>query len=78
MVAKGTAGVGGKDCEFGISRCKLSYIGWINNYMLLCSTRNYIQYTIIRHNRKKYLCITESLCYTAEINIILNKSTVFQ
>lgn len=27
--------------EFGISRCKLSYIGWINNKVLLDSTGNY-------------------------------------
>ena len=32
----------GKDWEFGISRCKLLYIGWINNKVLLYSTGNYI------------------------------------
>ena len=26
---------GGKDWEFGISRCKLVYTGWINNKVLL-------------------------------------------
>ena len=45
---------GGMDWEFGISRCKLVYIGWINNKVLLYSTGNYIQYPVINHNRKEY------------------------
>ena len=61
----------GKDWEFGISRCKLLYIGWINNKVLLYSTGNYIQYLVINHNGKEYTCITESLCYTTEINTTL-------
>ena len=44
----------GKDWEFGISRSKLLYIGWINNKVLLYSTRNYIQYPVINHNGKEY------------------------
>ena len=64
-VAKGE-GVGrSKDWEFGISRCKLSCIGWINNKILLYSTGNYIQYTVINimeKNMKKNV----SLCSTAE------------
>ena len=43
-----------KDWEFGISRCKLLYIGWIDNKVLLCSTGNYIQYPVINHNGKEY------------------------
>ena len=31
VVAKGQGGGGGMDWEFGISRCKLLYIEWINN-----------------------------------------------
>ena len=31
MVAKGERFRGGLDWEFGISRCKLIYIEWINN-----------------------------------------------
>ena len=38
--------------EFGISRCKLLYIGWINNKVLLYGTGNHIQYPIINHNGK--------------------------
>ena len=45
---------GGKDWEFGISRCKLLYIGWINSNVLLYSTENYIQYPVINHNGKEY------------------------
>ena len=41
--------------EFGISRCRLLYIGWINNKVLLYSTGNYIQYRVITHNGKEYL-----------------------
>ena len=68
---------GGMDWEFGISRCKLLYIGWINNKVLLYSTGNYIQYPVISHNGEEYdkeciyICITESLCCTAEINTTL-------
>ena len=43
---------GRKDWEFGISRCKLVYIGWMNNKGLLCSTGNYSQYPVINHNGK--------------------------
>ena len=39
------------------------------------STENYVQCPMISHNGNEYfkkecICITESLCYTAEINII--------
>ena len=64
-----------KDWEFGISRYKLLYIGWINHKVLLYSTGNCIQHPVIKHNRKEYekiyLRITESLCCTAEINATL-------
>ena len=81
MVAKGEGGEGGKDREFGINRCKLLYIGWINNKVLLYSTGNYIQYPLLNHNGKEYekeyiyiyiyvyihIYKTESLCCTAAI-----------
>ena len=64
--------------EFGISRCKLVYIEWINNRVLLYSTENYIQCPVINHNGKeyekeyiRYICITELLCCTVEINTTL-------
>ena len=52
--------------EFGVSRCKLLYIEWINTKVLLCSTGNYIQSPVINYNGKEYfkknvyMCITES------------------
>ena len=48
-----------------------------NNKVLLYRSRNNIQYPMINHNGKEYLkeniniCITESLCRTAEINTTL-------
>ena len=59
MVVKGK-GTGGKHWEFGISRCKLLYIGWINNKVLLYSTVSYIQYPVMDHDggayEKEYVC----------------------
>ena len=46
-------GGGGLNWESGISRCKLVYIEWINNKVLLYSTGNYIQYPVINHNGKE-------------------------
>ena len=46
---------GGIDWEFGVSKCKLLRIEWINNKALLYSTGNYIQYLEINHNGKEYL-----------------------
>ena len=72
---------GGMEWESGVSRCKLLYLEWINNKVLLYSTGNYIQYPVINHNGKEYknecmyiyiyTYITESLGYTAEINTTL-------
>ena len=41
MVAKGSRGGGGMDWEFEVSKCKLLYIEWINNKVLLYSIGNY-------------------------------------
>ena len=76
MVAKGEMGSGGMEWEVGVSRYKLSSIEWINSKVILHSTGNYIQYPVINHNGKEeaekvYICITESLCCTAEINTTL-------
>ena len=56
--------------KFGVSRCKPVYVRWINK-VLLYSTGNYIQYSVINHNGKElflkkniYICINESLCCT--------------
>ena len=77
MVAKGEGVGGGMEWEVGVSRRKLLYIECINNKVLLYSTENYIQYPMINHNGREYfkknvyICITESLCCTAEINTTL-------
>ena len=75
MVAKGEGVGGGMEWEVGVSTCKLLYVEWINNKVLLYSSGSYIQYPLINHNRKEYkkvyICITESLCCKAEINTIL-------
>ena len=57
MVAKGEEHVGGMDGEFGISRGKLLYKGWIHNKVLLYNTGNYIQYPVINHNGKGYIYV---------------------
>ena len=60
MVAEGEAGGGRTGWEFGVSRCKLLCIEWIDNKVLLYSTGNYIQYPGIKNNGKEYrkrMCI---------------------
>ena len=64
------------DWESGVSRCRPVYIGRINNKVLPYSTGNYIQHPVKNHNGKECeknidICITESLCCTAEINTTL-------
>ena len=41
-------------CEFGVSKCKLLHIGWINSKALLYGTENYIQYPVITHHGKEH------------------------
>ena len=53
VVAKGEGGGGGMEWEFGVSRCKLLYIEWINNKVLMYSTGNHIQYPGINCNGKE-------------------------
>ena len=53
VVAKVERGERGMEWEFGINRCKLLYIEWINK-VLLYSTGNYIQYPMIKHNGQEY------------------------
>ena len=52
-VAKRRGG-GGMDWEFGISIDKLVYIGWMNNKVLLSSTGNSLQHSVLTHNAKEY------------------------
>ena len=61
MVAKGKRGWGGLDWEFGVSRCQLLHIEWINSKALLRSTGNYVQYPGVSSNgtedEKEYICM---------------------
>ena len=44
----------GMDSEFGVGRCKLLHLEWINNKVLMYSTGNYTQYPVVNHNGKEY------------------------
>ena len=61
------------DWGFGTGICTLLYIDWINNGDLLYSTGKSTGYSVIIYTTKNlkkkdmYICITESLCCTAEI-----------
>ena len=44
----------GVDREFGVSRCKLLYLEWISNEVLLYSMGNYIQSLRIEHDGRQY------------------------
>ena len=76
---RGCRGWGGRirSLELADANYSILYMGWINNKVLLYSTGNYIQYPVINHNGKEYekkyiyVCITESLCCTAEMNTTL-------
>ena len=54
MVANAEGGGEGMGWEFGVNRCKLLRIGWINGQVLLYSTGNSVQYPVINHNGKEY------------------------
>ena len=51
---KGGRGGGRMDWKFGISGYKLLYGEWINSKVLLYSTGNYVQYSVIKHNGKEH------------------------
>ena len=69
---------GGIDWEFGISRCKLLYIEWLNKSNCIAQVTT-IQYPVINDNGKEYenecvytyMYIFESLCSITEIDTIL-------
>ena len=55
IVVKREAGWGRYGVGVWVSRCKLLYVEWINNKVLLYSTGNYIQYSMTNHNAEEYL-----------------------
>ena len=72
MAAKGGWVGGVIELEVGVSRCKLLYMEWTNNKVLLCITGNYTQYPVINYHggkkntKKEYIKLSH--CYKAEIN----------
>ena len=79
MVAKGERGGGRMDWESGVSRCKLLHLEWVKNKVLTVQQRRLYPSPCTDHNGKEYLkknvymCITESLCYTAKNQYIINQ-----
>ena len=61
-----------EDSVFGISRCRLSHMEWINNKVLLSSTRKYTQYSVINHNRIEYK--KECLCRYNWITVLCSRN----
>ena len=60
-------GEAGMDWAFRVSRCKVTYTGWISSKALRHSTSNNIKNPEMNHNGKEhensmYKDITESLC----------------
>ena len=51
------------DREFGIRGCNLVYIGWVNNKVILYSTRNCIQCPVINQKEKEYEMNTHTHIY---------------
>ena len=52
VVAKGEAGGRGMDWKLGVGKCKLLHLEWKSNKVLMYSTGNYIEYSVINHNGK--------------------------
>ena len=48
VVGKGD-GVSGMDWEFEVIRCKLLYLEWISNQILLYTTGNYVYSLVMQH-----------------------------
>ena len=58
------------DWEFGVSRCKLLYIDWINNKGILYSTESYIQYSEINPNEKEKKMLNRKSIYVKKKKIL--------
>ena len=54
---KGRGQEGRMNGEFQASRCQPLYTEWRSSKMLLYSTGNWIQYPVIKHNGKEYICV---------------------
>ena len=54
----------GTDWESLVSRYKLLYTEWINDKVLLYSTGNYLQYSVINHSERE--CFKNNECFSCE------------
>ena len=67
---QGGGGGSRMDWEFRVGRCKLLYLQWMDNEVLLYSTGNNTQFLGIEHDGKEYkkenvyICMTGPLCCT--------------
>ena len=65
----------GRSGSLGLADANRYLQNGINSKVLLYSTGNYIRHRVINHDgkeyEKEYVCLTESLCYTAVINTAL-------
>ena len=53
VAAKGEEGGGsGMDWEFGVNKCKLLHVEWIDNEALLYSIGNYVQSFVMECNER--------------------------
>jgi len=50
VVAKGEGRGSGKDGAFGVGRCKLLHLEWMDNEVLPYSIGNYVQSLVIEQN----------------------------
>ena len=58
-------GRGGMDWKFGVSRCKILYIEWIKNKILLYNTENYNPYFVIMEKNMKIMYLYVYLTHFA-------------
>ena len=64
--------------KFGVSRCKPSYLEWLSNEVLLCSTGNYIPSLGIEHGGRYYEKKNVCICMIAQQQLTHYKSTIIK
>ena len=73
LVTEEERGGSGVDWEFGIGRCKLLHLQWINNKVLRYSTGNYIQFPGIDYDGKEYKYSWVTMLYRKNWHNIINQ-----
>ena len=80
VIAKGMWDRGGKDWEFGISRCKLLHTGWINNKAYCIAQGaifNILLETIVEKNMKRIYVYNNNFAVQQKLTQHC-ESTIFQ